>query len=54
MDEQLRQAGPADLVTRDSITLAGVLPDPARSLRRLARAWWTGWVRYASATYPWR
>lgn len=26
----------------------------ARTVRRVARSWWRGWVRYASSIAPWR
>lgn len=34
--------------------LTSVAPALDGAFRRLARAWWASWVRYASAAYPWR
>lgn len=34
--------------------LSAAAPSIAGTLRRLAARWWASWVRYASATYPWR
>lgn len=37
-----------------TVVLANTVPAIDGTLRRLTRAWWTYWVRYASAAYPWR
>jgi hypothetical protein len=51
--------GQTQLQVRDgdagsTVVLANAAPALDGTLRRLMRAWWTHWVHYASATYPWR
>lgn len=53
MSEQLGQGGIATLAAEDEPGL-GVIPWTAHALRRVAHGWWTGWVRYASSSFPWR